>query len=437
MGHLLPCSLSPNMNQNLKVLLIAVAATLSGLAADPKVVTIRDLVKQGPTTIPQIAPYLDHTDSPIRHEAVKALTELGTAGSLPPLVKATADNDPEIQIYAIDGLVNFYLPGYVKTGISGVFSKAGTSIKSRFADVNDQIIDSYVEVRPDVIAAIGKVTRNGASMDARANGARALGILRARSALPDLREALTTKNSIVLYEVLKAFEKIREPKAAAYFAYLLKDLDERVQLMALETTGVLANRESLPPLRDALQNARNVRVQRAALSAIGKIPDPTSRDLYQHYLADKDADLRGDAAEGFARLKDPNDLQRINGAFMDERKPAAKLGFAFAAVSLGKLDTGLDSPLRYLISELKSKFYSGVAQGYLIELLRDPKVRAAVYPVLPDARKEEKMQLAQILGISGQADTVPYLESLQSDPSTEVKSEALRAMRTLKARIDH
>ena len=404
------------------------------LAADSK--TIRDLVKQGATSIPQIEPFLNDPDAPIRHEAVKGITELGTGASLSPLIKATSDNDPEIQIQATDGLVNFYLPGYIKTGISGMFSKAGTSIKSRFADVNDQVIDGYVEVRPEVIAAIGKVARNGASMDSRANAARALGILRDAKALPDLAEALQSKNSTVLYEVLKAYEKIRDPKAAASFGYLLKDLDEKVQLMAIETAGVLANRESLPPLREALQSARTIKVQRAALSAIGKIPDPASRDLFEHYLTDKDADLRGDAAEGFARLKDSKDIERIDRAFADERKPSAKLGFAFAAVSLGRMEIADGAPLRYLISELKSKFFQGVAQGYLIELLRDRKVREAVYPVLRDARKEEKIQLAQIFGVSGEADTVKYLEVLEADPNNDVKSEAMRAMRTLKARID-
>ena len=412
------------------------AFTVALLAADTKTATIHELVKKGSESIPQIEPFLSDPDTPVRHEAVKAIIELGTGASLSPLIKATTDNDPEIQIHSIDGLVNFYLPGYIKTGISGMFSKAGTSIKSRFADVNDQIIDGYVQVRPDVIAAIGKVTRNGGSLDARANAARALGILRAGTALPDLKEALSTKNSTVLYEVLKAFEKIRDPKAAASFHYLLKDLDEKVQLMAIETAGVLANRESLAPLRDVLQSARNTKVQRAALSAIGKIPDPGSRDLYEHYLTDKDADLRGDAAEGFARLKDPKDVERLDRAFADEKKPSAKLGLAFAAVALGRLDVADGTPLRYLIAELKSKFFQGVAQGYLIELLRDKKVREAVYPVLRDARKEEKAQLCQIFGVSGEADTVKYLEILQADPSTEVKNEAMRAMRTLKARIE-
>ena len=47
----------------------------------------------------------------VRLEAVKAIVDIGTQRSLDPLIKACGDNDPEIQIRATDGLVNFYVPG--------------------------------------------------------------------------------------------------------------------------------------------------------------------------------------------------------------------------------------------------------------------------------------------------------------------------------------
>ena len=34
------------------------------------------------------------------------------------LIQASANNDPEVQARATDGLVNFYLPGYVRTGFA-------------------------------------------------------------------------------------------------------------------------------------------------------------------------------------------------------------------------------------------------------------------------------------------------------------------------------
>jgi len=38
-----------------------------------------------------------------------------------------------------------------ETGVSGHRAR-GTGIKSKFTDTNDQVIDAYIAVRPDVIA---------------------------------------------------------------------------------------------------------------------------------------------------------------------------------------------------------------------------------------------------------------------------------------------
>jgi HEAT repeat protein len=158
---------------------------------DPKsrAKAVKELAKQGASAIAQIAGYLADADRGVRLEAVRAIVQLDTQRSLDPLVKATADNDPEIQIRATDGLVNFYLPGYVEQGLSAPFRKMGTAVKSRFTDTNDQVIDYSVQARPDIVQALGKLAGGGASMEARAGAARALGILHARAALPDLIQA--------------------------------------------------------------------------------------------------------------------------------------------------------------------------------------------------------------------------------------------------------
>ncbi len=109
---------------------------------------------------------------------MKTIDEIGGPRSVDPLIQATRDNDPEVQIRATDGLVNFYSPGYIKTGLSGSIRRVGTAIKGRWTDTNDLVIDPYVQVRPDVIEALGKLASGGSSMEARANSARALGILR-------------------------------------------------------------------------------------------------------------------------------------------------------------------------------------------------------------------------------------------------------------------
>jgi HEAT repeat protein len=397
--------------------------------------SVRELGKQGQDAIPRIAPFVGDNDLNVRIEAVKALVEVGGPKTLDPLLRAARDNDPEIQIRATDGLVNVYLPGYSKTGMSGTLQRVGTSIKGRFTDTNDQIIDAYVEVRPEVIEALGKLARNGASVDARANAARAVGVLRGRAAIPDLVEALHSKDDSVMYESLIALQKIRDPAAAPRISFVLRDLDEKIQIAALETTGILRNKEAAPDVRDALEHARNIRVRRSALSAMAMLGDAADHDTFVRYLNDKDDALRAAAAEGLGRLKNPADKPALEKVFNDERKMSPRLSDAFALVSLGALNTGEFSPLRYLVNTLNLRAYRGVAVAFLTELARDQNVRQAIYPSLTRATKDEKIQLSIVLARSGDRDSIPFLETLSVDPDSEVAQEGIRSLRTLRARL--
>lgn len=395
---------------------------------------VRNIAKGGPAALPRLSELLADPDTEIRQEAVKAIAEIDTQASLEPLVRATRDNDPEVQIRATDGLVNFYVPGYLRTGISGSLRRFGTGIKSRFTETNDQVIEPYVQVRADVIQALGRLVRGGGNMEARANAARAAGILRGRAALPGLLDALHSKDTNLIYESLIAVQKIRDASAAPGVRFLLKDLDPKVQLAAVETTGLLQNKAAVPDLRDVLGHSHNIKIQRAALSALAMLPEESSREVYARYLESKDEGLRSAAAEGFARLKSPADLPKLQKAFEEESKTPPRLALAFAEVMLGRREVSEFSPLQLLINTLNSVSYRGVASGYLVELARDPGVRASLYPAMQQGTKDEKIQIARVLARSGDRESIAPLEKLSRDGDTEVAQEGLRALRTLQAR---
>jgi HEAT repeat protein len=405
--------------------------------AKQRVKAVRDLGKGGSEEISRIEPFLTDPDLDVRLEAVKAIVDIGTQASLNPLIKASRDNDADVQIRATDGLVNFYVPGYVKTGLTAPLRRMGTSIKSRFTETNDQVIDPYIQVRPEVIQALGRLARGGASMESRANAARAVGILRGRQALPDLEQALHSKDTQVIYECLVSIQKIRDPSAGASIIFLLRDLDERVQIAAIETTGLLMYRDGINDLRGVLDRSKNMKVKRAALTALAQIPDQQLHGVYTSYMNNKDEGLREAAAEGFARLKDPGDRAAIESAFANERKTGPRLSLAFALVAMGKREMGEFDPLRYLVDNLNSTGYRGVARPYLAELARDPEVRKALSPALHDpmVTRDEKIGLAQVLSQSGDRDTLPVLEDLSRDPDHDVAQEGLRALKNLRARL--
>lgn len=419
--------------RNFLALLTLAAAGFAQDAIRPK--DVRDLAKAGPSAIPKLTELLKDADVEVRREAVKGITDVGTQHSLDPLVAATRDNDEEVQIRATDGLVNFYLPGYVKTGLGASLRRAGTSIKGRFSDTNDQVIDAYIQVRPDVIEALGKLVRGGITMDSRANAARAVGILRGKEAIPDLLQAVRTKDSAVLYESLIAFQKIRDLSVGPQLTFLVRDLDPKVQVAAIETAGLLLNKEAVSDIVYALGRSSDKKVRRAALTSLAMLPTEKSRNLFEQYLADKDDRMRGAAAEGLGRLNNKADLSRISSAYDAEKKTSPRLSLAFAQVLLGNHDFSELSPLRYLVNTLNSSAYRGEAYALLVELARTPEIRTKLYDPLINGTKDEKINLAQILARSGDQSSIAPLEQLQKDPNAEVANEGLSALRSLRARL--
>ena len=418
-----------------RAILLAFAVIVPLAAADVTPKDVREAAKGGPNAIPKLQEYLKDSDLDVRVEAVKQITQIGTLRSLDPLTLATQDNDPEVQIRATDGLVNFYLPGYVQTGFGASLKRVGSSIKGKFTDTNDQTIDPYVTARPEVITALGKLARGGGNMEARANAARAIGILRGKAAVPDLLEAIHGKDTAVIYESLNALQKIRDESAAPRISFLLRDLDKKVQITAIETTGLLQNKEAVPDLVEALNRARNTKVRQAALTAIAMLPTESSRALYARYLADKDDKLRAASAEGYARLRNPEDLPTVEKAWQDESKTPARLGLAFAQVMLGKTEISEFSPFTYLINTLNSASYKDVAYAYLAEAARDDRVRTALYTPLDSGTKDEKIGIARVLARSGDEESVPHLQKLSNDTDGEVAQEGQRALRSLQARL--
>jgi HEAT repeat protein len=419
------------------LILLALPAHAADSEVKQRVKDVRELGKGGSEAIPKVEPFLKDPELAVRNEAVKALVQIGSQRSLEPLIQASRDNDPEIQIRAVEGLVNFYVPGYVKTGMSAPIQRAGSAIKSKFNDSNGQVIEPYVQVRPDVIQALGRVVRGGSSMDARSSAARGVGILRGREAVPDLVEALRSKDNRLIYESLIALQKIRDESAGPGARFLVRDLDERVKLTAIETSGMLRDAGAVNDLRDVLDRTRSDKVKRTTLRSLAEIADPSTHSIFQTYLSNSDEGLRTAAAEGLGRLRDDADGAVLEKSYNAEIKGAPRLADAFALVRYGSTDLTEFGALRYLINQLNSASERDTAIGYLSEVARDGTIRQAIYPALqaPAATKAEKTGLAQVLAASHGRDAVPYLEKLSQDSDPEIAQAGLRAVRNLNATL--
>lgn len=414
----------------------APAQSERGYSVNQRISRIRQLAKTNPQAIPNLAEYLKDSNPDIRIEAIKAINKLGTEASLGPLIQGTKDNNAEVQIRSTDGLVNFYLPGYIARGaISAPFSRGLKQVKSVLSVRNDQTISPDITVRSDVAEAIGDLVVHGSSIDSRSNAARAAGILRARSTGPQLLEGLRSRDSELIFECLVALQKIKDPETGPGVSFLARDLDDRIQTTALETIGVLHSVQSAPDVRYALQRARNNKIRRAAIQALAMLGLPADRALFKQYASDKDDAIRAAALEGVGRIREPEDTPMLEAAFneaeIDWRIHAAA---AFGLVNEGKVDTGEFSPLSFLVENLNMKSRQDTAAAYLTELCRRNEVRQAVLPLLKDASPQQKVAFCNILAESHSDDVVPTLTELTKDINPDVALAASRGLRIVQAR---
>ncbi len=408
------------------------AHTEAGDNAKGRIVRIRELGKRDWRALPALAQYLADPNSEIRIEAVKAIVRIDTEHSLDALVEATRDRDENVQIRAVDGIVNAYVPGYVaKGGLTGTMTRGVRQIKGFFSSRNDQVVDGDVQVRQDLGQALGSVIAHGDSVNSRANAALAAGILRAHGAVPDLEQSLHAKDSDLIFECLIALQKIHDLSAGPSIGFLAHDLDDRIQSTALETIGVLRCTACAPDVRLTLSSARNIKMRRAALQALAMLGQPQDRSIFQQYAADRDTELRAAGLEGLGRIREPEDFPVLEHSFDEgEIDWRIHLAAAFGMVNEGKIDTSEFSPLSYLVESLQTKARASQASAYLTELAVQKKVSTALVSMIPSMEKNQKISLCAILGDASTPDNVRCLNGLSKDADPDVAFAALKALRT-------
>ncbi len=385
---------------------------------------------QGFRYIDRVAPLLEDEVEEVRAAAVAALIRMRVIEAHPLLIGATADLSPRVQALAVDGLVDFYLPGYARAGRMGSISSLAASLKGKFSKPAPEVVPGYVEVSPEVIQALGEVVRSGRSEEARANAARAVGILLGAEALDALVEGVRSRNSTIILESVLAIKKLRDPAAGPDIVFLLRDLDPKVQEAVIQTVGQLRTPEAVEHLVQIITETNRDRVREQALIALAKIPRNGQRELFISYIRHRNDRFRAAAAEGLGRIGTPDDIPLVSELFAEEKSETAKLSLAFAAVSLGHRVR-----LGHLVEGLNSRTHRLEARPFLVELSRDPAVLASLYVPLSTGTPPQRRHLAFVVGQSGNESSLPYLEDLSRDRNDEVARDAIEALRVLRARL--
>jgi HEAT repeat protein len=381
-----------------------------------------------PTVIPALASALKDPSVKVRREVILALVQQHQPAALDALETASTDTDPEIRTLAVQCLTAYYTGEVPSTGFTGFVKKQYSRAKSHFQEDHTRI-DPGVNVDPKVIAALQSAMNDIRAIQPAREAAKGLGILLARPAVADLVKAAHSTDEGLAREALNALAKIKESSAGPQLVDLLDSPNKEVKRDACVTVGILRTKGAIPKLQTTFDNPPDDKTKEKALEGLAYIADPVSIPYFTRSLWSNNKQLRTSAAEGLARVGDRKYASELQKELSVEKDGGVKLALEFALAALGQGDQ-----LNALVNELSSKTRGDVAQSYLIELCRDKGFLPKIYPFLTDPETTTRRRLCTVIMYTGDKTSVEPMEKLSHDPNGDVASEALRALRAIRAR---
>jgi HEAT repeat protein len=393
--------------------------------------TARELGESGdPSVVPALAAALNDPSPKVRRQVVVALASIRVRSSLDALITATTDNDDEVRRLAVEGIEGYYTGQTPKSesGFMGFMGKQYRTVKRQFVESNLQVPPgTAVDIR--ATAALDRVMMDTRFHDASLAATRALGVLLAKPAVPDLVATAHSPNADMARAALDSLAKIKDISAGPKLLDLLDSPNRDLQQDAAVTIGILRTRAAVPKLQAMYENSPHKETREKALEGLGYIGDPVSGPLFLKALWDPDNSIEISAAEGIARSQYQPALPDLLRAAPAEKNAEVRLAMEFAITSLGR-----DDYLSSLVNDLGSGSRGGIAQAYLIELARNPALLPKLYSYMDSRDADVRRRLCNVLMYSGDKTSLAPLERASHDGNGDVAAAALRAMAAVRAR---
>jgi len=377
--------------------------------------------------VPPLLAAAQDSDAEVREEVVKALGVLRDEQAITMLLTTIRDPAESVREESLFALLNLYgEPG--KEFVVTRLAKGAYRKMNPFSDqvgTDPTVIEPYVKVAPAVIDGIAERLIDS-SLSIRLDAAKALGILKAHSALPKMLEAMKTGDSNLRIAILRSLYKIKDPSVDEQILPYLNDSEKDVRDETILTLGLLRSRKALPAIQKIYDQKPGAKVGGKALQAISLIGDAGSFELFRKNLKDPDSLRRQYAAEGIARVGNESVVEEVSSAFLKEGKLNTQMALSFALYRLGRREY-----MEKLISGLAERMHHEQVISYFIEMGNPVQSDLLTYLTHDNARVRER--LCYVLGIIGDQTTVEKLRPLLKDSDSAVVSEAALAIRRLGA----
>ncbi len=380
-----------------------------------------------PSAVPALISALSDPSAKVRQQVVVALASIRVPQSLQGLIQATSDNDSEVRWLAVKGIEGYYTGVTPKTGFFGYMQRQYRSTKRKFEGGTVHVNPGTV-INPQAVSALERAMMDTQHLRAAQEATRALGILLARQAVPNLVLTAHSPHVNLAREALNSLAKIKDTSAGPKLVDLLSSSNRDIRQDAAVTVGILRARSAVPKLQAMYENAPNRQTRDKALEGLAYIGDPVSEPIFLKALYSPRALIRGYGAEGLGRAKDQQALPDLLRTAPAEKNASARLAMEFAITALGRND---------YVSSLINALGSGqedAAQTYLVELARKPGFLSELYPYLNSRNADVRRRLCNVLMYDGNSTSIQPLEQLTHDPSSDVAAAALRALSAVRSR---
>jgi HEAT repeat protein len=381
---------------------------------------------------PDLVAAASDADPAVRREIAIALDKMLDMRALPGFVKLSADPEKDIRERCMVGVINLYIPQ--ESGLVVSLNKMANYFNPWSDEWAEVVVEPGIKVDAGAIVALQDRLRD-AEEDLRLKAARALGILRARPAAPELLATLGRDQSYAIkFEIIRSLRKIGDASVASELKPYLTYGDTKTRNEAIFTLGRLRSAEVVPEMTRLYEKERALPAKlvdkpycEALLDAVAFIADPSSKELFGKEKQNPEDMLRLHAFEGLARLADPVMATDISRDFLTEKNPRIKTAQAYALYQMGRKE--------YLDEVVKSlgngKTNSG-ARMMLLEL--KPAQLPELYAQTKSQDANVREGLAEILGLIGDDRALPVLQNLANDRRGQIAALANQAIRRINAK---
>ena len=390
--------------------------------------------------VPALVEAASDPDADVRAAVLGALDEIRDPRALPAYVQLSTDERADTRQKALDAMVHLYVID--ETGFIAGTKKVYSFLNPFDSSYNDLAVEQYVMVSPSAIQA-ASARLDDPEDKVRKAAVMSLGIFRAKSALPRMKEVLVQEPSgSIRIEYFRSFYKIGSQDVCEEVTIHVNDPDKPVHDEAILTCGLLRCSTAVPVLMEVYQSGIKERkkvmkvipassdedLQLRCLEALAMIADPRAKKLFLPALNHTNGDFRVAAAEGLARLADPDTLETIQKA----RAAAAKDRHLQLALDYALYRFGQKDRIGEMARELDSTRYDQQVYNYFLEFT--PAQLVDLYPILRAAKGDLRVKLLEILGLRGDTKTLEEIQQYTHDSNADAASAALMAVRRIQAR---